>query len=403
MGRVRWSAAGLSALWLAALIAIPLLLVGRGEPNMIDLEVYRTGGQAWLDGSQLYAKDFPGTLQGPQLPFTYPPIAAILFGGLALIPLWLGKVLICVATFLAATGTCLAVASKLGFRQAVLLSVVAGSAVVGVLSQPFRSTLDFGQLNALLMVLVAVDCLAVRSDRFRGILIGLAAAIKLTPAVFIIYFLVRRDWRAAIMTIASFAFFTLLGLVFAFRDTKDYWFDALLDPSRVGGLAYATNQSLRGVLHRLHPPAESKLWALLALAVLAVAVIAALRAVKARNDVAALVSIATAGLLISPVSWAHHWVWVVPAMMLVGAAIWHASAWRYIPVFLGVGTVFFLGPFNWLPKEQDREMDWNLWQHVVGNCYAWLGLILLIVLAFCWRYDADPKPVESVDEPAAAT
>jgi alpha-1,2-mannosyltransferase len=405
LGQSSWTSRvrlGSGAAWVLVLIGIPVLLIGVIGSGMIDLQVYRTGGLAWVEGLPLYAKDFPGSLPGPRLPFTYPPIAAVLFGGLALMPWWLSQVLICLGTFLALSGTCLAVAAKLNRRPGLTPSIAAAAAIVAVLSEPVRSTLDYGQINMLLMVLVAADCLAVRHRWLRGVMVGLAAAIKLTPAVFVLYFLVRRDWRAAITTIVSFVFFGLLGLVLAPKDTMDYWFGALLDPSRVGGLAFASNQSLRGVLHRINPPAtvELALWALLALGVVVLAVLAARRAVKAGHDVGALIAIAAAGLLISPVSWSHHWVWVAPAMLMVGWSIWRARAWRYLWVWLLAGAVFCLGPFGWLPKEQDREMTWNLWQHLLGDSYVWLAVVLLVVMAFCWHYEAksDPAPVFGDEE-----
>ncbi|AHH94697.1 glycosyltransferase 87 family protein [Kutzneria albida] len=396
-GRPRWT--GLARLggglaWSLTLIGILVLMVGLNANGMIDLQVYRTGGLAWVEGLPLYAKDFPGDLPGPRLPFTYPPIAAVLFGSLALMPLWLAKALVTTGSFLALTGTLLAATARLARPAEPVLVLGALAAVVAMLLEPVRSTLDFGQINMLLMVLVAADCLAVRNRWLRGTLVGLAAAIKLTPAVFILYFLVRRDWRAAVNTLASFVLFGLLGLVLAPKDTMNYWFDALLDPGRVGGLAYASNQSLRGVLHRINPPAmvESGLWALLSVAVVGIAVLAAHRAVKAGNDAAALVAIAVAGLLVSPVSWSHHWVWAAPALLVLAWALWRARAWKFAPLWGLALLVYTLGPFAWLPQEKDREMQWNLWQHLLGDSYVLLGLGLLIALAFFWRHDTKPEP-----------
>ena len=120
---------------------------------------------------------------------------AVVFGGLAELPLGAAKTLICAGTFLALSVTCWAVTSKFDLRTGLALPLAGTTAVLAILSQPFRSTLDFGQVNAFLMVLVAVDCLVVRDRRYRGVLVGLAAAIKLTPAIFVLYFLLRRDWR----------------------------------------------------------------------------------------------------------------------------------------------------------------------------------------------------------------
>src|SRR5262249_8401015 len=142
------------------------------------------------------------------------------------------------------------------------------AAVVALVLEPVLSTFDFGQVNLALTALVVMDCLAVR--RFRGVLVGLAAAIKLAPAVFVVYFLVKRDGRGWAASAASFVGFAMLGFLLAPNDSRKYWFGVVLDPSRIGGLAYMDNQSIRGVLHRIHPlpVTETLLWLVLTALVL---------------------------------------------------------------------------------------------------------------------------------------
>jgi len=53
------------------------------------------------------------------------------------------------------------------------------------------------------MALVALDCLVAKPKWPRGMLIGVAAAIKLTPAVFVLFFLLRRDYRSAVTAAVS--------------------------------------------------------------------------------------------------------------------------------------------------------------------------------------------------------
>ncbi|GAA3869670.1 glycosyltransferase 87 family protein [Saccharothrix violaceirubra] len=359
-------------LWAAVMIAALVVVLVRAGDGLIDLRVYRVGGRAWLEGVRLYAEGFPKPLDGPALPFTYPPIAAALFSLLALAA-WPVAVFLWTALGLALlTAVSLATARHLYGRTAravfVGLAVTAGSLVL----EPVRQTLDFGQINLLLLGLVALDCLLPTTKWPRGLLIGVAAAIKLTPAVFVLFFLARKQVKPAVTAVVTFVACGLLGYAVAPTDTRDYWFDALLDPGRVGGLAYAGNQSLRGFVHRLGLTgfAETATWGVLCLAVLALVVLAVRR--SGDDRVAGLLAVAIGGLLVSPVSWSHHWVWVVPALVYLV----HRS-WKWA---VAVAVLFLLGPHWFLPREGDVELHWSWWQHVVGNAYVLAGVVALVPL-----------------------
>jgi alpha-1,2-mannosyltransferase len=374
--RHRWvKARGITrVLWFVTLAALPIAFAAWGVHHL-DLQVYRTGGVAWRQGVPLYV-GFPGALDGPRLPFTYPPIAAVIFSGLTFLPVWAANALVVLISFLALSVVCLLVTGRLTQRQNVVWTVAPAVAVAAVALEPVISTFLFGQINLVLMALVVVDCLAVRDPRWRGVLVGLAAAIKLTPLIFLLYFLVRREWRAALTSAVTFVVLALAGFLFAATDSAEYWFHTLLDPSRAGGLAYMANQSLRGVLHRINPGehAETLLWLGLSVLVVALGVVAAR---KAANDVVALTAIATAGLLVSPVSWSHHWVWCVPAFLALGFV---RRTWARITLG-ALLVVFLVHPFTWLPSTGDREMTWTWWQHGYGDAYTWVAIGLLVVLA----------------------
>jgi alpha-1,2-mannosyltransferase len=373
----RWAKArrDTRVLWFAALVVLPLVLAGMGV-YFLDLQVYRTGGLAWLEGLPLYV-GFPGKLAQFNLPFTYPPIAAVLFSVLTPLPAWLAGALMTMVSFLSLSVVCFVVTRRLTPRANVVWTVSAAVAVAGFALEPVHSTYLYGQVNLVLMALVVVDCLAVTDERWRGMLVGLAAALKLTPLVFVLYFVARKDWRAALTSLGTFAGVAGAGFVLAPQDSAEFWFHGLLDGSRVGGIAYMTNQSLRGVLHRLNPghSTEMVLWVVLSAIVVLLAVVAARRT---RHDVVALVAIATAGLLVSPISWSHHWVWCVPAFLALAFLRRNGTG-----VALGaLVVVFFLGPFNWLPSTGDREMLWTWWQHIYGDIYTWIAIGLLVVLAW---------------------
>ena len=241
----------LAALAAANLAAVTFFLLSYHQhgisfgPDRIDLDVYRIGARAWLRGASLYGR-MPPTPAGPRLPFTYPPIAAVLLAPLALVPATVaGTVLTLVTIALAAA------VLRLFLRRLSLNPAAAGWLLPAALFlEPVRNTLSFGQVNVILMALVAFDSLAVEPPWPRGVLTGLAAAVKLTPALFVLFFLLRRDYRAAAIAALSFAAATGLGFALAGRDSVRYWTSVVFQVGRVGHPDYAANQSLQGVLAR---------------------------------------------------------------------------------------------------------------------------------------------------------
>ncbi|MET8763770.1 glycosyltransferase 87 family protein [Lentzea sp. NPDC004782] len=321
--------------------------------GLIDLRVYLAGGDAWWSGTDLYGGEFKAPFG---LPFTYPPFAAMLFSGLSPLPVPLVAVLFTAAGIALFTAACHVAALRSSVPWAGF-GVAAGC----LLLEPLRGGLDLGQINMVLIGLVAADCLLPRTPWPRGVLIGLAAAIKLTPAIFVLFFLARRRWRPALTAVGTFAAAGLLGWVLAPEQSRQFWFTAMLDPGRVGGLAFSGNQSLRGLLFRLG--ASEHVWMALCLVVLAVTVFALPRL---RDDLTAVLAVAAAGLLISPVSWSHHWVWIAPALLVL-------RGW----VRIAAVAVFAVGPHRLLPTSDDRELAWTWWQHLIGNAYVWLALAFL--------------------------
>ncbi|MEU4396447.1 glycosyltransferase 87 family protein [Kribbella sp. NPDC023855] len=352
----------------AALLALtPFLYVVYA--GSLDLKVYRTGGYAWLHGISLYSEHFADLVPGIRLPFTYPPLAAILFVGLDVLPLTIAELFMNLASVTALTATALVVAWRLfGWNQRALLAGLVVSAGAMVL-EPVRSTIGFGQVNLILMGLVALDCLLPKTRWPRGLLLGLAIAIKLTPAVFIPYFLVRRQFRPALVAFASFAGFSLAAWALAPADSAKYWFGVLFDPGRIGGATYAFNQCYQAVLHRVMTdgPGRSLLWLALVAATGVLAAVAARRARAEGDDVRALLAIAVWGLLASPVSWSHHWVWVLPATLY----LWKRSRWMLLATI-----PFVVGPHTLLDPE---GRHWSLPEHLIGSSYVLLGLVFLMV------------------------
>ena len=303
----------------------------------LDFSVYWYGGKILNDAgaapSELYAGnvDWAG---GPKLMFTYPPFAAMLFGLLARLPQATALTLFNAAgAGVAILTTVRAVRywnAKTSWRATFKVPGNVWAAAVLVLAVlnlgPWRETLVFGQINALLMGLIAVDLLA-RNPRWTrgfpgsGFLVGVAAGIKLTPLVFGLYFLVRKDWRGLGNMAAGFTATVVVGWLLRPAESLQFWLEMLPDTSRMGGAGYVDNLSLKGaLLHFGVPEAHVTVpWLVLSLVVVALGA----GVIKAASDqgarVVAVSATALTMLLISPVSWSHHWVWV--------AAVFPAFAW----------------------------------------------------------------------------
>jgi len=359
-----------------AVAAIYLVHVGHGiglGDYRIDLEVYRTGARVLLYGGDLYGQ-LPRLGDGHELPFTYPPFAALSFVPLAIlgynIANWLltGVTVACVAACLWCYAASTAAQAGAGMRRLLPWALPAA-----LLLEPIRSTLTYGQINVLLMALVSFDCLT-RVPRWpRGIGVGLAAALKLTPGIFLLFFLLRRDLRSAARAGLSFAACTGAGFALAPHDSLRYWTKIAYQPARIGGISYTSNQSVLAALARLglSNPARTWLWLTLCLLVAALTVTGMRGALKAGHVTSALSLNAVAGLLISPISWSHHWVWAAPALLTCLSSNPKRRRMLAFPVLALL--IFAIGPHWLLPSGDGRELHWSWWQQAVGGSYALIG------------------------------
>jgi alpha-1,2-mannosyltransferase len=302
------------AAWVLALAAIGYLVWAANNRMMIDLGIYRMGGQAILHGENLYA------LHGSdRLAFTYPPLAAILAVPLALAPFAAGKLCWTVMVYVP-----LLVAVLAGFRP--LLARLSGSARVALplllagcaYLQPAWQEIGFGQIDLFLVGLCLLDCLATRPKWPRGLLIGLATAIKLEPGVFIIYLLITRRRREAGVAALSFGAFSALAWLVNPRDSITYWTSAVFSPGRLGGNASTANQALRGMVLRLHLAAGSQpLWLALALVTGVAGFLAARACWQHGQELAGIAITGLLSALLSPVAWIHHLCWVIVAIGVI--------------------------------------------------------------------------------------
>lgn len=275
------------------------------------------GGRAWLEGTSSYG------FTHLDLPFTYPPVAAILFALLGAIPGFLSARLAIALSALAYYLALVVTIRTLFKTHNAWWKALPLFAFTFVL-YPVITAIVSGQIDMLLLLLVLADVLLPAKRRPRGALVGFAAALKLKRAVFVLYFLLKEDWRAATTTALSAALFTGIGFARAWRDSLAYW-PSVIDASRVGNPQAALNQSLAGMIHRATALAAAEpfvkhLWLAACVPAAVLALGAAKRALSNGRDYLALGAIALLGLLISPISWAHHWVWVVPIILMLIAS-----------------------------------------------------------------------------------
>lgn len=347
-----------------SLAAVWLRWIGSLPWRLYDLRVYQAGGQAVLDGVDAYAVSAGG------LRFTYPPFAAVLFSALA----WLPDPL-AVGVITSASVAGLAVVVIVG-RRWVPWPPLAVLGLGALALEPVARTLLLGQVNLVLMALVVLDLFVVPC-RHRGWLVGLATGIKLTPAVFVVVFALRRDWRSCARAAAAFGATVAVSWLVAPADARSYWSGGVDLADRFGDFAVTpANQSLTGVLMRSSGSAD--LPASLVVGVSLVAMMAvlavAVRQQRLGSDLGVVVSISLGTLLVSPVSWSHHWVWVVPALVLLVQQRWLLAAWAS-------AALFFVSPIWLLSQEPAHSLSLGVPSLLVSGSYVLWAAVVLVALA----------------------
>ena len=360
------------------------------QPSTIDLQVYVYAVKDMLAGKDIFATTTPFW----NLYFIYPPIAAILMTPLAFGPYALWQVVWTGGLVWAQQS----VLKRCGAPRGWKLGLIGIAVLLAV--EPIRTTLGYGQVNTILMALVIADLLPdAPGERRRipqGTLIGLAAAIKLTPALFVLFAFLIGKARVAITAMISFAVFTGIGAILLFRETLVFFGGLSGGDTRTASPLYTGNQSLLGVFFRLGD--SSRVTALVGLAVSAIlAVLGCLVAAHWWRHDEKVFAVAIVGLttcLASPLSWTHHYVWILPLGMAVlspGVPRWA----RYLGGFWVVWVCVCL-PLAVLPYGGGRERQFDFLQQLVANLGPIIGVILVVGLA--WQLVATPRL-----QPAKAT
>jgi alpha-1,2-mannosyltransferase len=349
--------------WLALTLALAFFAVAiyayivdvRSHPlaemlSWFDLRVYNDGGLIALHSpARLYSWQLI-----PGIKFTYTPFAALLFAATSQLGwhvlTWSMTVLSLIALPLVAWLTFGALGWR-GTRRGAAALALAG---VALWTEPVQRALDLGQIELVLMLLIVAD-LCQRDKRWwKGAGIGVAAGIKLVPLIFIPYLLLSGKIRQALVATASFAATIVIGFVFLPSDSVHYWLTGyFLHPRNTGSVGALVNQSLLAALTRYFgtEAAATGTWLVLSVVIGVVGVTAAAWLHRGGKPVQGWVLCALTGLLVSPISWDHHWVWVLP--MLVVAVDWAVAArgaivrWARLLLPAAIAAIFLAWPGDW--------------------------------------------------------
>jgi alpha-1,2-mannosyltransferase len=355
--------------------------------NFVDLHVYLGGAAAIDHPGTLYSYVYSDQTPDFPLPFTYPPFAAVVFYPLHLLPFGVVAFLWQIATMAALYGAVrisqrlVGVPAGAGQRVAMLWTAIT------IWIEPLRSTFDYGQINVLLMLGVLWAAYTTRWW-LSGLLVGVAAGIKLTPAIAGVYLVGVRRWAAAVFSVVVFVGTIGVSALVVGDQTRYYFTDLLGDAHRVGPIATSFNQSWRGGISRIlgHDAGFGPL-VLVAIAVTALLAILAWRALDGPDQLGKLLVVELFGLLLSPISWTHHWVWLVPLMIWLihgpvrerpGAGI---VGWGWLALTI-------IGP-PWLLSFAQP----TIWQISRPWYLAWAGLVYIVaaVATLMWIASTDDR------------
>lgn len=427
-------------------------------PQHFDVYVYWYALNNWFSGNSLY--DWYALPDYKMYPFTYPP-----FGAWALSPLtWFdyetAARLMIMAIALQTAVIVALVGRSLGWSWGSAFAIAPWAAIlVQQCLEPFTQSVGFAQVNTAMMALVMIDVAAPPSWKGRGVASGLAAAIKLTPAIAVLIFLLRRQWRSAITMVATSLAVTLLSWVISPGESARFFFDAMWDPQRAGDAYYTSNQNLKGFVARALPEnAWSIAWAITVALALVAAVWLCLRIQAAATSVvtphvisddaapgplnaaapatgaaaaaapaapagdavelatsdddAAPSAVATApapvlpenlatlltaavimtlGLLVSPITWSHHWVWGLASVVALIAVALRLKSAPLAAVALVQGALFIMAPHWWFSHGQVNELHWNVAEQLVGSSYTLAAIASGVALAWALPVQATAR------------
>lgn len=367
-----------------------------------DFPSYYYAGKLALAGHDIY-KPIPRVH-----PYIYPPFFSLLVGPLTLLNIksaaliWLA---LNIVLYLASAWLLYRILFK-DYDDAILI----WTAVIAAGLIPAQLDLLHGQVNTFILFLLtaALWSYVNRRDLLCGILIGLAAAIKITPALLVLFFLVKKEYRVVLGALAALLitlfipipFFGIIQTVFLL----DKWFDLVISPFILDAQVRIkfTNQSLTATVYRLltHAnvketggpyyvnflslPRETAKWFIRGLS--AVILLVGYFVVKKPSGrdsscfFAQYSIVLLSMLILSGISWHHHYVLMLLPFM-VSLKLARETGSKYFTVGMGVSFisvnlsfVFWLGEHWAVPLSAYSVMFW--------------GALLLWVIHVSWVFSS---------------
>lgn len=365
----------------------------------VDMVIYRAGVNEFLSGGEMYSQ--PMMAGDLALPFIYPPFGALVLTPLTVFDLFTddqaGNIMIILSALLVLLCLYLVFRALLGTASKSAVWASTGVAWAGALAiEPIWLNASFAQLNVVLMALVVLDLVPRKRKLPRGWLIGIAAAIKIAPAAMLLYFLLRKDFRAIFTAVISGVIATAVAALVRFDATWEYFTVVLLGmgtDSEFGvDSTYTSNSSLKGMVMRFFDNRATMddnglllnlIWLVLVALVIVAGSLLMLRLFRRGLNIDAWLVNSVVMLLISPVSWSHHWVWLAILLPVV--------AWRLIAVYPAGGARNFLAgvsalwavlvltePPKWWFGDGVDVFTLAVWQKILVSDFVWLGLAYLL-------------------------
>jgi Glycosyltransferase family 87 len=382
----------IGAVALAAAMSVYALSVAAHPAGTLlggyDLRVYRDAGLITRhDSARLYAWQLVRGIR-----FTYTPFAALVFAAATVLP-WIAlKWAMAGASILALLATVWMTFGALGWRGRARLGIVCAIGAVAFWTEPVQRTLHLGQVELLLMVLVVWDLRQPSRRWWQGAGIGLAAGIKLVPLIFIPYLVLTGRFRQATVAVMALAATVAAGWAALPQASASWWLGPdFLRAGRTGFVGFVANQSLRGVITRLAGGvnAATPAWLAISAAVFVLGLTAAALLHYSGRTAQGWVACALTGLLVSPISWDHHWVWIAPGLAVLADQAVRArgqARWSGWALLAALALVFGAWPSLW--RSHAALVPWGLiwyapgtsagvYGHVRPSEYHWHGFTLL--------------------------
>ena len=347
--------------------------------------MFREGARDALHGLPLYGAHFGSTL-AVALPFLYPPAAALFLTPLQTVSptvmKWVWELLCVGEVLLVVAYSFRGLRDRSGPAWPIVVSVV--SAIM-LWTTPVHDLLGFGQIDLLLMSLVIVDLVAQPRWCPRGVLVGIAAAVKLVPGIFLLFFLINKDWRSARNFVAGFGGATLLTFAILPSDSNAYWFHYLLHTARASFLLYFSNQSLDGMLRRvIGGNTYLAVWVPAAALTLGMGMWKARRAERSGNRLTAVALVGVVGLILSPISWVHELVWIIP---MIGVIVGNGRNRRRLAL-AAVLTVGFIVHVPYMGNDLLIGHGSRFLGNLLEDVYGLVLVALVVTGSWWWDLDA---------------